>query len=761
MIPLRKHPDAFGLGAVVIWASVMIAPRADAMQDMGRVQPPARAQAVSQGCKTLTHPVPSVPRQRSIELAPAAGLAAGATGRVLLTWAASPFGVSVTRDGHLEYNLTMVVNGLPAPHNLGPYQTYVAWLAEPLLGTSAATNSAPEVRDYADQVRWSFRSERKLGVVSNGAMDCGAVALDKFLVLITAEESGSASARRGPVVLRGYSPSTRLLPGGHTMLSAGVRTSPDRLPQQQGSESAHHHHNTWEMVPPNPSVPMIMGPLMPSPSVMPFLPPSRERLVTARPARRMSLADGDTVRLDAGPVLHSVGRKTSIVYGFNSQYPGPLIDVVQNTTLTVPFTNNTDFPSSIHWHGVRVANGSDGTPGLTQAHVAPGGSFTYRVTMRDVGVYWYHPHHREDIQLGLGLYGNIIVRSQKSDYFGSANREEFMMLADVVMGATGLFPFGREASTDALMGRIGNTLLINGRRDYRLEVHAREVVRFFLTNAANARTFNFSLGNLPLKIVASDVGKFELEMWTPSVVIAPGERYIVEVQFPDRGTVPVMNRIRAVNPLLGTFYSASDTLGLVTVRDEPANPLYTASHKRLRINSDVKADIERYRRHFDRPPDHTLLVALDATNLPSTIARSLPLDTAYAHPIEWDRTMPMMNIITSTQVRWVLRDPDTGLENMAIRWQFSVGDVVKIRLRNDGSALHAMQHPIHLHGQRFLVLERNGVPNSALAWKDTVLIPAGDIVDILLELSNPGKWMLHCHIAEHLEAGMHTVFEVR
>ena len=109
---------------------------------------------------------------------------------------------------------------------------------------------------------------------------------------------------------------------------------------------------------------------------------------------------------------------------------------------------------------------------------------------------------------------------------------------------------------------------------------------------------------------------------------------------------------------------------------------------------------------------------------------------------------------------WILRDPRTGNENTDIAWTFRTGDVVKVRLRNSRTALHAMQHPIHIHGQRFLVLEMNGVPNRNLVWKDTMMLPAGATADILLELSNPGLWMLHCHIAEHLEAGMTMAFEV-
>ena len=108
----------------------------------------------------------------------------------------------------------------------------------------------------------------------------------------------------------------------------------------------------------------------------------------------------------------------------------------------------------------------------------------------------------------------------------------------------------------------------------------------------------------------------------------------------------------------------------------------------------------------------------------------------------------------------MLRDVDTGQENDEIDWRFTRGDVVKIRLRNDRRAVHAMQHPVHIHGQRFLVLSQDGTARDNLVWKDTMLLPVGSTADILLELSNPGRWMLHCHIAEHLESGMRLVFDV-
>ena len=136
-------------------------------------------------------------------------------------------------------------------------------------------------------------------------------------------------------------------------------------------------------------------------------------------------------------------------------------------------------------------------------------------------------------------------------------------------------------------------------------------------------------------------------------------------------------------------------------------------------------------------------------------------ESVYRNPVEWSGTMPEMDwIVTGRTARWLLRDAATGRENMDIDWRFRVGDVKKFRLVNDRNALHAMQHPIHIHGQRFLVVSVNGVPNENLVWKDTVLVPTGFVVDVLVEMSNPGKWMLHCHIAEHVETGMRMIFDV-
>ncbi len=104
-------------------------------------------------------------------------------------------------------------------------------------------------------------------------------------------------------------------------------------------------------------------------------------------------------------------------------------------------------------------------------------------------------------------------------------------------------------------------------------------------------------------------------------------------------------------------------------------------------------------------------------------------------------------------------DP-AGRENMDIEWRVPKGSVRKLRIFNDPKSFHPMQHPIHLHGQRMLVVARDGVRSDNLVWKDTVLIPTGSTVDLLIDASNPGGWMLHCHIAEHLGAGMMAVMRV-
>jgi FtsP/CotA-like multicopper oxidase with cupredoxin domain len=394
--------------------------------------------------------------------------------------------------------------------------------------------------------------------------------------------------------------------------------------------------------------------------------------------------------------------------------------------------------------------------------VAPGGSFEYRIYFRDAGIYWYHPHHREDVLQDLGLYGNLLVRSRDPNYFGPANREEILMLDDLLVGDAGLVGYGLESTTHALMGRFGNVLLVNGEPRWQARVRRGEVLRLFLTNVSSTRVFNLSFqGGARMKVVASDLGRYEREVWVDNVVIAPAERYVVDVRFDREGNVSLLNRVRAIDHIQARFFEETHVLGQVSVSSEPASPNHSAGFDRLRHNAEVTDEIQKYRQYFSRPVDHELIITLQTGELPFPLKPLLNFESVYRNPVEWSGTMPEMDWIASGKAaQWLLRDPATGRENMEINWRFRVGDVVKLRLVNDRRALHAMQHPIHIHGQRFLVLSVNGVPNENLVWKDTVLVPTGFIAEVLLEVSNPGKWMLHCHISEHIEAGMRMVFEV-
>jgi FtsP/CotA-like multicopper oxidase with cupredoxin domain len=130
--------------------------------------------------------------------------------------------------------------------------------------------------------------------------------------------------------------------------------------------------------------------------------------------------------------------------------------------------------------------------------------------------------------------------------------------------------------------------------------------------------------------------------------------------------------------------------------------------------------------------------------------------------IEWEDDMVEVNRMTTpANMRWKLVDRETGAENAQIDWTFRVGDRVKLRLVNEMDSDHPMPHPFHVHGAgRFLVLARDDAVEPNLVWKDTVLVRTGETVDILLEVTNPGRWMAHCHIAEHHESGMMFSFNV-
>ncbi len=556
------------------------------------------------------------------------------------------------------------------------------------------------------------------------------------------------------------------------LVAAGlaVATRPVVFPPaaaQQMDHAAHMMHGMdggWRMPPMDPNMPMIPGLEMALPPVEPFLAAAGIDVMTlpdARPSEVVHLAAGDTFDVDVAIVRRTLHGHTAAMYGYNGQHPGPLIQAPQGSTVVVRVTNRIESPTTVHWHGLRLENRFDGVETLTQDPIQVGESFTYELHVPDAGVFWYHPHMREDVQQDLGLYGNLLVSSPDPDYYGPAHREEMLVLDDILMDDRGLIPWGREAPTHALMGRFGNVMLVNGATGHGLQVRPGEVVRFLMTNVANTRTFNVTFGSARVKLVASDLSRFERETWVSSVVIAPAERYVLDVVFPEEGEVAIANTIQAINHFRGEFYPHVDTLAMVTVAGPPVADEVTEAYETLRGIEEVAVEADAMRAHADRAPDFRLEATVRVQGLPLPIVRSMEMDTLYIPPMEWNDAMPMMNWLSSgTQVTWILRDLATGRENGDIHWTFQRGDLVKIRVFNSPESFHPMNHPIHVHGQRFVVLARDDVPNDNLVWKDTAILPVGSTMDILVEMSNPGDWMLHCHIAEHLSAGMMFHFTV-
>jgi FtsP/CotA-like multicopper oxidase with cupredoxin domain len=192
-----------------------------------------------------------------------------------------------------------------------------------------------------------------------------------------------------------------------------------------------------------------------------------------RPAE-LALADREALDLRLAPVAKRLGEATVRMLAYNGSIPGPTVRVVQGSEIGVRVTNNADLDTTVHWHGLRLENRFDGVPHETQTPIPVGGSFTYRLKFPDAGLYWYHPHIREDYGQELGLYGNIVVVPDEPDYWPPVHREVVLTLDDLLLEEGKIAPFSRSETNYAAMGRFGNVLLIGGEPEQSLTVHTGE-----------------------------------------------------------------------------------------------------------------------------------------------------------------------------------------------------------------------------------------------------------------------------------------------
>ena len=656
----------------------------------------------------------------------------GARGSAELGWVPGPFTVSVAEGGVQRWKLRIETVGLETIAVRGR-SGFVAWAAPPAL--------SPMV---------------KLGVLHDGTLDATPVAFDRFKVLVTLEKDTLATEMSGEVMLRGESPSNRMRPADTYQFFLGALT-----PRSSPTDAHHAHHggdgSSWGDAPMFPGIDMLPSEMALRPNEAPWLPQPDPSAPHAHPREVVTLHDGDTLDLTAGLVRRSIAGHDYTMFGFNGQYPGPLLSVTRGAHVTVRLHNQLPAPTTVHWHGIRLDNQFDGVPDARTPAVEPGNTFTYQLRFPDEGLFWYHPHVREDIQQDLGLYGNIFV-SPVGERAMPGPLDQFLILDDLLTSDGHLVPYGASTPTHAAMGRFGNVMLVNGEAGWEASARVGDVMTLRLTNVSNTRTFNLSLGSsVTMRVVSSDLGEFARPEEVSNVVIAPAERYTVQVRFLRAGPVALVNRVRAIDHLYGRFFSVTDTLGIISVAGGQASGAPAAAG-----DSPSAAELRTLlRENIGRPPDRTLELSARFEGLPFVSEQLMRLDSIYFNPVEWEGTMPGMNqATTGSQVRWVLRDPASGTENMDIHWAFRQGELVRVRLKGVRNTLHGMHHPIHVHGQRFLVLAVNGTPNENPVWKDTVLLPAAGSVDLLVEMSNPGTWMIHCHIAEHLQAGMMMHFDV-
>jgi FtsP/CotA-like multicopper oxidase with cupredoxin domain len=396
---------------------------------------------------------------------------------------------------------------------------------------------------------------------------------------------------------------------------------------------------------------------------------------------------------------------------------------------------------------------------LTQQPVRDKSSFEYKISFPDAGVFWYHPHVREDYQQELGLYGAYVVAPAPGEKWETVQNEEVVFLDDVLVQGETLAPFYEDAATHALMGRFGNVMLVNGEVGPRFAAEQGEIKRFYIVNSANARTFRIAIPGSQMKLVGGDNGRMASEEAVSELTLAPSERAIVDVRFQRTGRFEIRN----ITP------QKTYTLATVMVTEQIAlNDDESARFERFAV-SPGKAEMEKLVAEYaNKPADKRIRMTVAMGMMDGAHGGMMHehggghMMAADASGIEWEDHMPSENAAShSGDVVWKIVDEATKKENMEISWSFRKGSVVKLAVINDASSMHPMQHPFHIHGQKFLVLDINGTPVENQGWKDTVLIPTGATANLLVRMDNPGDWMAHCHIAEHLTSGMMFAFTVR
>jgi FtsP/CotA-like multicopper oxidase with cupredoxin domain len=412
-----------------------------------------------------------------------------------------------------------------------------------------------------------------------------------------------------------------------------------------------------------------------------------------------------TVELQDGKPAEVWGYRDGSISRSRISVPGPTLDVNQGDQVIVHFKNELAEPTTIHWHGIRVPNQYDGSD-HTQSPVAPGSSFDYRITAIDEGTYWFHPHFRGAVQVEKGLYSALVVHGGVEP---DVDAERVFVLDDVKLAADGTLD-DSQSGDDIMFGRQGNALLVNGHVGATLDARAGARERWRFIDAANGRFFMLSLPGHPFMVIGWDGGLIPSPYMTDKLLIAPGERYDV----------------------------------IVELTGEPGTQLTMQTL------------------HYDRAP---LLPDPGPLDL-MTIKLGDRATARTALPTTWGTLDAIPTTMTTPLVALTFHEDGTPeMRKFSINGEV-YPNVTPIEVTKDDVAIWSVQddvgmdHPFHLHGMFFQVLDVNGVAPEHQGWKDTVIVPRYAKLRFAVRYGEPGHWMYHCHILEHQEGGMMGVLDV-
>jgi FtsP/CotA-like multicopper oxidase with cupredoxin domain len=400
-----------------------------------------------------------------------------------------------------------------------------------------------------------------------------------------------------------------------------------------------------------------------------------------------------------------IDGKTVHAWTYNGSIPGPLIKTHVGDRLIVHFTNELDDPTTIHWHGVRVPIEMDGVPDISQPDVKKGESFTYDFVVRDAGLFWYHPHVMSAAQVGFGLYGALLVEDP-NDGVGVEDQTT-IVLSDIGFDAKGVLePADSGGSAGMVFGREGDYVLANGYHHPVLKARSGAPQRWRIVNAAKSRFFYLDMDGQEFTVIGSDGGLQEHSTKTDILLITPGERADVIVTPKGKAGTPLPLRAMLYNRGYGSveYRSVEEVLTIEFTKEAP-------------------------------------VVAK-----PVTITRELPVPSVEgATPVDIVLTLPpMKNNKSEFQVNGV---PFWKAEPYLAK----LGEKQLWIVKNDSE----WDHPFHLHGFFFQVVDEQGQPVRPLALKDTVNIPMKTTMRLLVTFDErPGQWMFHCHILDHADGGL-------